>query len=49
MTEQPITHSEEPDVTVVVVNYNTGHLLDRLFAALDAARGELRIQIDRDR
>lgn len=35
----------QPDVTVVVVNYNTAHLLDRMFAALDAARGELRLQV----
>lgn len=35
----------EPDVTVVVVNYNTGHLLERFFAALDAARGELNLQV----
>jgi N-acetylglucosaminyl-diphospho-decaprenol L-rhamnosyltransferase len=33
-----------PDVTVVIVNYNTAHLLDRLFSTLDAARGDLRIQ-----
>lgn len=44
MTEQTITHSEAPDITVVVVNYNTGHLLDRLFAALAAAQGDLQIQ-----
>ena len=34
-----------PDVTVIVVNYNTAHLLDRMFAAIDAARGNLSIQI----
>ncbi len=40
------SQSHEPsDVTVVVVNYNTAHLLDRMFAALDAARGELRLQV----
>ena len=44
MTEQPITHSDTPDITAVVVNYNTGHLLDRLFAALAVARGGLKIQ-----
>jgi N-acetylglucosaminyl-diphospho-decaprenol L-rhamnosyltransferase len=34
-----------PDVTVVVVNYNAAHLLDRMFAALDAARGTLKLQL----
>ena len=34
-----------PDVTIIVVNYNTAHLLDRMFAAIDAARGNLSIQI----
>ena len=29
---------------MIVVNYNTGHLLERMFAALAAARQELRIQ-----
>ena len=32
------------DITVIVVNYNTAHLLDRMFAALAAAQGDLRIQ-----
>ncbi len=36
---------ENPDVSVVVVNYNTAHLLDRMFAALQASRGDLRIQV----
>ena len=27
---------DPPDISVVVVSYNTAHLLDRLFAALDA-------------
>lgn len=35
----------EFDLSVVVVNYNTGHLLDRMMAALDAARGKLSVQI----
>jgi N-acetylglucosaminyl-diphospho-decaprenol L-rhamnosyltransferase len=35
----------QPDVTVVVVNYNTAHLLPRMFAALEAARGNLKIQV----
>ena len=34
-----------PDVTIIVVNYNTVHLLDRMFAAIDAARGNLSIQV----
>jgi N-acetylglucosaminyl-diphospho-decaprenol L-rhamnosyltransferase len=37
--------AERPDVTVVVVNYNTAHLLDRMFAALETGRGSLRLQI----
>jgi N-acetylglucosaminyl-diphospho-decaprenol L-rhamnosyltransferase len=34
-----------PDVTVVVVNYNTGYLLDRLFSTLSAAQGSLKLQV----
>jgi N-acetylglucosaminyl-diphospho-decaprenol L-rhamnosyltransferase len=41
VTDQPATLSDAPDITVVLVNYNTGHLFDRLFAALEAARGNL--------
>jgi GT2 family glycosyltransferase len=33
------------DVSVVVVNFNTGHLLGRMFAALEAGRGDLRLQV----
>src|SRR5262245_50528304 len=36
---------DDTDVSVVVVNYNTAHLLDRMFAALDQARGTLRFQV----
>src|SRR5262245_50158990 len=36
---------ERPDVTVVVISYNTAHLLDQMFAALEAARGALRLQV----
>ena len=36
---------ERPDITVVVVNYNTAHLLDQMFATLEAARGALRLQV----
>jgi len=32
------------DITIVLVNYNTGFLLDRLFSALAAAQGRLRLQ-----
>lgn len=41
----PFQADEHPDVTVVVVNYNTAHLLDRMFAALEAGRGVLRLQL----
>src|SRR5262245_42461681 len=34
-----------PDVTVIVVNYNTAHLLGQMFAALEASRGSLRFQV----
>lgn len=34
-----------PDVTVVVVSYNTVHLLERLFSALEGSRGGLSIQV----
>ena len=44
MTEQTLEQNDVPDITVVVVSYNTGHLLDRLFSALAAAQGSLRIQ-----
>jgi N-acetylglucosaminyl-diphospho-decaprenol L-rhamnosyltransferase len=35
----------EADVSIVVVNYNTAHLLGRMFAALEASRGDLRLQV----
>ena len=34
-----------PDVTIIVVSYNTEHLLCRMFEALEASRGALRLQI----
>ncbi len=37
--------SERPDVTVVVVSYNTARLLDQMFDRLEAARGSLRLQV----
>ena len=36
---------ESPDITVLVVNYNTIHLLDRMFKALHDASANLRLQI----
>src|SRR5262245_39549820 len=36
---------ESLDVSVVVVNYNTAHLLEELFAALEASRGTLKLQV----
>lgn len=41
----PLHADERPDVTVVVISYNTAHLLDRLFATLEAAQGSLRLQV----
>ena len=40
-----LSDEERPDVTVVVVNYNTAHLLDRMFEALETGRGGLRLQV----
>ena len=37
--------NKHPDLTVLVVNYNTAHLLDRMFAALEAARDHLALQV----
>ena len=34
-----------PDISVIVVNYNTAHLLGELFAALEASRGALKLQL----
>ncbi|MHB8887109.1 MAG: glycosyltransferase family 2 protein [Methylovirgula sp.] len=34
-----------PDVTVIVVNYNTAHLLNCMFEALEAGRGTLNLQV----
>jgi GT2 family glycosyltransferase len=36
---------KQPDLSVVVVNYNTAHLLDRMISALLDARGELTIEL----
>src|SRR5262249_4383210 len=47
MEAQPISSptDERPDVTVIIVSYNVAHLLDRMFAALDAARAGLKLQL----
>ena len=34
-----------PDLSVIVVNYNTGHLLDRMISALSAAQDRFKIQL----
>jgi len=36
---------ERPDVSVILVNYNTAHLLDRALAALEAGRGAVKLQV----
>jgi GT2 family glycosyltransferase len=41
----PFQPDEPADVSVVGVNYNAGHLLDQMFAALTAARGSLHLQV----
>src|SRR5450759_398996 len=41
----PPLAAEPPDISVVVVNYNTAHLLGELFAALEASRGALKLQV----
>jgi len=43
--EDPSRPNDQPDLSVVVVNYNTAHLLERMFAALDRAKGSLGLQI----
>ena len=44
-TDDPLKPTDKPDLSVVVVNYNTAHLLNRMFAALDGAKGSLGLQI----
>ena len=41
----PIALEPRPDVSVIVVNYNTAHLLHRMWDALQRSRGDLRLQI----
>src|SRR5258708_16619361 len=42
IASQPV---ERPDVTVIVVNYNTAHLLGQMFAALESGRGPFKVQV----
>jgi N-acetylglucosaminyl-diphospho-decaprenol L-rhamnosyltransferase len=39
------TVQNDPDVTLIIVSYNTAHLLEPLFEAIDASRASLRLQI----
>jgi GT2 family glycosyltransferase len=41
----PPTPAKPPDVSLVLVNYNTAYLFDELFAALAASRGALKLQV----
>lgn len=43
--ETPSNVHGQPDLTVVIISYNTAHLMEPLFEAIDAGRGALRIQI----
>jgi N-acetylglucosaminyl-diphospho-decaprenol L-rhamnosyltransferase len=45
VTEEAPARKNKPDITVVLVNYNTGHLFNRLFTSLEAARGNLIVQL----
>ncbi len=45
MIENATCSEVVPEVSVVVINYNTGYLLNRMFAALDAATTSLKIEI----
>jgi N-acetylglucosaminyl-diphospho-decaprenol L-rhamnosyltransferase len=45
MFAQSVATNELVDITIVLVNYNTRHLFERLFSAIDGARGDLRLQI----
>jgi GT2 family glycosyltransferase len=41
----PPNSGPRPDVTAIVVNYNTAHLLGQMFAALQEGRGRLGLQV----
>jgi N-acetylglucosaminyl-diphospho-decaprenol L-rhamnosyltransferase len=43
--ENPTSSPNAPDVSVVVVSYNTGHLFDRLFNALEPAKTSLSVEV----
>jgi GT2 family glycosyltransferase len=45
ITEQDPSRNDVVDMTIALVNYNTGFLLDRLFSTLAAAGGNLKLQI----
>src|SRR5262245_33380398 len=47
MEARPISlaATERPDVTVLIVSYNTAHLLDEMFATLEAGRDALKLQV----
>jgi hypothetical protein len=45
VAEQHPPPSDGVDITIALVNYNTGFLLDRLFSTLAAAQGNLKLQI----
>jgi N-acetylglucosaminyl-diphospho-decaprenol L-rhamnosyltransferase len=45
VTGQNLANRNVVDITIVLVSYNTGHLLDRLFSAITAAKGDLQLQI----
>jgi N-acetylglucosaminyl-diphospho-decaprenol L-rhamnosyltransferase len=45
MDKMPFQADKQPDVSVVVVSYNTAHLLDQMFGALKATKGAFRCQV----
>src|SRR5690242_2484387 len=45
VTEQDRSRNNVVDITIALINYNTAFLLDRLFSALAAAQGRLKLQI----
>ena len=42
---KPMPFLAQIDVSIIIVNYNTAHLLGRMFAALEAGRGDLTLQV----
>jgi N-acetylglucosaminyl-diphospho-decaprenol L-rhamnosyltransferase len=45
LSREHLGNNDVVDITIVIVNYNTGHLLERLFSALGAAQGVLKLQM----